>query len=325
VVLLLNNCTDNTEAVAHAVAPELAFDLHIIRRMLPPDCANAGYARRLAMAFAAQLAGQDGVVLTTDADAVVPPDWLRRNVTCLELGADLVCGRAVINPADLALIPAHLHADDVLEKRLIRLLDDMAWLIDPAPHDPPPRHTQHSGASLAVWVAVFERVGGIPLVRFGEDRAFAAAVWQVDGRIRHEPEIAVTVSGRLVGRADGGMAATLRRRMVQQDAFCDDQVGSAAHTMQALLLRRRVRAAWYRQAARGRAADPFLAADLQIDPAALAKGLSTPFFGRAWTEITSQSPVLRPRRVRFADLPAEIAIAEELLAGLSSRETIAAE
>ncbi len=320
VVLLLNNCTDTTEAVARAVAPGMAFELHVISRILPPERANAGYARRLAMEFAAQRAGQDGIVLTTDADAVVPPDWVSRNLAGLLRGADLVCGKAVINPTDVPLIPAHLHADDRLEQRLMSLLDDMAWLIDPDPHDPPPRHTHHSGASLGVWVKWFERVGGVPAVASGEDRAFAAAIWQADGRIRHDPNIAVTVSGRVVGRADGGMATTLQRRLIQQDEFCDERVGSAELTVHTLSLRRRVRGAW-----RGQVAGAFLAADLGIDLASMTTALAAPCFGRAWTEIAAKSTVLQQSRIRFVDLPVEIEIAEGLLAKLSSREVMAAE
>jgi hypothetical protein len=287
---------------------------------LPPDCANAGHARHLAMTLGADMAGREGVLLTTDADAVVPPDWISRNLAGLRQGAELVCGRAVIGPQDLALIPAHLQTDDALERRLIGLLDEMAWLIDPDPHDPPPRHTEASGASLALRVTSFDRVGGIPPVASGEDRAFAAALWQADGRVRHDPAIVVTVSGRLQGRADRGMAATLRRRMVQQDEFCDEQAGPAQDTQRSLLLRRRARACW-----RDHLPDRRLAADLGIDPAVLNAALSDTYFGRAWAQIAASSPALQRRRVRFAELPAEIDSALTLLTNLCPQPAMAAQ
>jgi glycosyltransferase involved in cell wall biosynthesis len=68
VVLLLNNCIDDTEHIARAMAPGLRFHLDVARRNLPCAQANAGHARRLAMALAAERAGPDGVLLTTDAD-----------------------------------------------------------------------------------------------------------------------------------------------------------------------------------------------------------------------------------------------------------------
>jgi hypothetical protein len=51
---------------------------------------------------------------------------------------------------------------------------------------------------------------GTPL---GEDRAFFDALRRVDARIRHVPGVRVVVSARIVGRAPGGMADTMRRRV----------------------------------------------------------------------------------------------------------------
>ncbi len=104
----------------------------------------------------------DGVLLTTDADAVAAPDWIERNCKAIASGAEVVCGRVVLHPSEAALIPAHLQADDALECRLIELLDRIADRLDPDPADPLPRHTEAAGASLAVTPAAFRRVGGIP-------------------------------------------------------------------------------------------------------------------------------------------------------------------
>ena len=67
VLLLLNNCTDATEAIARVLAPSLRFELELVCRELPPAQANAGSARRIAMALAARAVGPDGILLTTDA------------------------------------------------------------------------------------------------------------------------------------------------------------------------------------------------------------------------------------------------------------------
>jgi GT2 family glycosyltransferase len=313
VLLLLNNCTDTTEAIARVLARSFRFDLKLICRELPPAQANAGSARRIALALAARVAGPDGILLTTDADAVVSPDWVSRNVAGLRRGSDLICGRIVVDPVEAAMIPAHLHKDDRLECSLIGLLDDMAWIIDPDPNDPPLRHTEASGASLAVSVAAFDRVGGIPRVPSGEDRAFVDALQRMDARIRHDPAINVTVSARIVGRAQGGMADAIRRRMVRQDVFTDDQVEPAHDSLRRLTLRRRARSAWS-----SGVVDRALAAGLGLDSARLAEALSAAYFGAAWAEIESRSPTLRRQRVRFVDLPKEIAAANRLLAWLTS-------
>jgi GT2 family glycosyltransferase len=319
VVLLLNNCTDATETTARTIAPTLRYRLDIVSANLPPPQANAGHARRQAMQLAADRAGSNSVLLTTDADSVVPPDWILRNFTALRKGADIVCGRAIIDPVEAAMIPPALHADDALECRLIGLLDDLAWALDPEPHDPPARHTEASGASLAVRTEAFRRVGGIPAIPAGEDRAFVRALWLMDARVRHDPAIRVTVSGRIVGRAPGGMADAIRRRMVQQDEFADDQAEPASDAFRRYGLRQRVRQAW------GGSVDNTLARDLTISPATLTLALTNRFFGAAWAVVESASPILQRHRVRFVDLPQEIAAAQALLHQLALPEILAAE
>jgi hypothetical protein len=320
VVLLLNNCTDATEDIARELAPRLRFRLDIVSRALPRPLANAGCARRLAMQLAAARAGRSGVLLATDADTVVPRDWIARNLAALGRGAEVVCGRVAVDPREAAMIPAHLHADDALECRLIALLDDIAWMLDPEPHDPPPRHTEASGASLGVTVRAYHRVGGIPAIPCGEDRAFVASLWRMDARVRHDPGIEVVVSGRIEGRAEGGMADAIRRRMVQQDEYADDQAEPAADAVRRYSLRSRVRQAWL-----SRRADIGLAAALEVASGLVAGAVSGPFFGAAWAELERLSPVLRRRRVRFRELSREIARAEDALRQLAPSDAMAAD
>jgi glycosyltransferase involved in cell wall biosynthesis len=319
VVLMLNNCTDATERIVHAMAPRLDFALDVVSRDLPPAEASAGHARRLAMTLATKQADYDGVLLTTDADAVVPRDWVWRNLRALQNGADIVCGQAVIDPVEAACIPPHLHADDALECRLVALLDHLAWMLDPEPHDPPARHTEASGASLAVRTDIYRRVGGIPAIRSGEDRAFVRALWMIDARVRHDPNIQVTVSGRIVGRAEGGMADAIRRRIVQQDEFTDDQAEPAVDAFRRYGLRYRARRAWIGSV------DAALASDLRISPARLHACLSKRWFGAAWAVLEASSPVLQRRRVRFVDLPKEIEMAAALLHDIEVPEILAAD
>ena len=56
-----------------------------------------------------------------------------------------------------------------------------------------------------------------------------------------------------------------------------------------------------------------LAADLGIPGAKLSGMLNNRFFGAAWAEIEANSPFLVRRRVRFTDLPRQIAYARQLL------------
>jgi glycosyltransferase involved in cell wall biosynthesis len=312
ILVLLNNCTDRTEAVARGLASSLPCVLRIIPHAFPPHGANAGNARRLAMHQAAHIAGSNAALLTTDADTIVADDWVDRNVAALQAGADAVCGRVHLDAMEAALIPSHLHEDDALECELTELLDKIACILDPAPPDPWPRHTEAAGASIGVTVSAFRRAGGIPSVAAGEDRAFITRLARMDARIRHDPAITVTVSGRLHGRAPGGMADTIRRRMQQQDEFIDDALEPAADAYRRVDFRRRVRLAWRHQRA-GFTPRKELAADLGMSHALLQRRLNSQYFGAAWTEVESASPFLVRRRVRFTELPRQIAYARQLL------------
>jgi glycosyltransferase involved in cell wall biosynthesis len=302
VLLLLNNCSDLTETIARNLAATLPFALHIVCHAFPPAEANAGSARRLAMQLAADLAGPDGVLLTTDADTVVGGDWVEKNLLALLDGADLACGRVEVDPVETTLIPLNLRVDDALECELTELLDRIAFVLDPDPADPWPRHTEAAGASIAVTAAAFRRTSGFPPIATGEDRAFVKLLARMDARIRHDPAIRVTVSGRIYGRAEGGMADTMRRRMNQQDEFADDHLEPAGDAYRRMDFRRRVRAAW-RDLRVGRSPPTDLAADLGIPGALVQHLLRNRFFGAAWGEIEFRSPFLLRRRMRFIDLP----------------------
>ena len=330
VLLLLNNCNDLTEAIARNLSAALPFALHIASHAFPPAEAHAGNARRLAMQLAANLAGSsdlagpnglagvadhaalDAVLLTTDADTTVAEDWVEKNLRALSNGADAACGRVEVDPTEAMLIPPNLRADDALEGELTGLLDRIACVLDPDPADPWPRHTEAAGASIAVTMAAFRRTDGIPPIATGEDRAFVKALARMDARIRHDPAIRVTTSARIYGRAAGGMADTIRRRIHRQDEFADDHLEPAGDAYRRADFRRRVRLAWQMLRA-GRSPPPDLAIDLGLPAELLQHLLKNRFFGAAWAEIETGSPFLHRRRVRFADLPRQISYARQLL------------
>ena len=123
----------------------------------------------------------------------------------------------------------------------------------------------------------------------------------IDARIRHAFGINVTVSGRLEGRAAGGMAEAMKRRLQQRDEFTDDRLEPATDAYRRSLAKAASRAAW-----RGQRSVQALAEELLVPPDVMEALLSVPFFGAAWAEIQSHSPVLKQRRrVRYEDLPRE--------------------
>ncbi len=304
VVLLLNNCTDATARRARDAARSLPFELCCVERLYPRAFAHAGTARREAMAIAARLAGPDGILFTTDADGAARPDWLSANLRALAQGADVVCGRAEIDPVEALAIPAHLHRDDDAEVAYATLLDRIHHLADPDPADPWPRHVEHSGASIAVTAAASALVGGVPALPSGEDRGFLHALRRVDRRIRHAPDAVVTVSGRTVGRAPGGMAETIARRVLRQDEMLDDSLEPAG----ACLRRAEARAALrvlrdvHRAGLPDAAALSAYAARVALPPDLVGQWLEEPYFGTAWARVEAESASLRRHPVPRAAL-----------------------
>ena len=315
VLVLVNNSSDASDAVAHCFAATSPVPVLVENVELSPDDANAGGARRFVMQRAEELAGDNGVLLTTDADGRVALDWLQANLRAIDAGADAVAGRVAVDPIEEALIPRHLRLADADECAYANLLDTIEGHIDPDPADPLPRHDEHSGASMAVTVAAFRAAGGIPRMPVGEDRAFFNLLRRIDARIRHAPDVWVTVSGRIDGRAAGGMADTIRRRMSCPDAFLDDRLEPVADFVARIHLRRQLKERWV-QTALARASVATLARDLQLAPSLIEQALTLPFFGAAWHVIETQSPALRRRRVAVSTVMQESLRAREILAKL---------
>ncbi len=314
ILLLVNNSRDGTAVLARAACPTLPCRVHVVEHEFPPEQATAGHARRLAVQLACDLTRPGGIVATTDADGCVAPDWLAATLAAFEAGADAVCGRAVIDPVDALRIPRHLHEDDALEVAYGAALDRIAALLDPDPADPWPRHTEESGASIAVRREVLLQAGGVPAVRSGEDRLLLAALRRIDARIRHDPAVWVTVSGRTQGRAEGGMADTIARRIVRQDSHLDEAMEKVADRVRRIGLRRLLRVAWA-QGGQGRIG-PDLLDELCVAPDRLRSWLASRYFGAAWALVEQHSPVLVRSPVLRQDLPAQLRLARDVLARL---------
>ena len=309
VVLCLNNCVDGSASSVRRLF--LPFPVHLVEITLPRALSSAGAARRIAMETAADIAGSDGILLTTDADGRTNRDWLVRNLEALARGADAVARRAEIDPEGAKLIPAQLHAIDARECAYVALLDEIHALLDPDPADPWPRHDERSGASIAVTVEAYRRAGGMPDLSLAEDRAFIDRLCLIDGRIRHEPGIRVVVSARTHGRADGGMADTMRRRIAQPDEFLDERLEPVSNALRRIRFRARLRTIW--TASRPPTCDiARFATRVSLSPKDVATFLAAPYFGACWAALEAYSPVLQRTRVALNDLSQETARATKI-------------
>ena len=225
VAIFANNCADQSADLARRLGRSFSLAVRVVEARLPPAIAHAGAARRAAMdmaeAWLAEGGERDGVILTTDADSQPAPNWIATNLSAFEAGADAVLGRVELDEEG-KLLPDALHQRGALEDAYEKLLTELSSLVDPLEHNPWPHHATISGASLGVTCAAYNRVGRLPRVPLGEDKALIALLSRQDARIRYCPAVNVITSGRTKGRAPGGVADTLLIRSQEPDALCDE-------------------------------------------------------------------------------------------------------
>ena len=211
VVVALNNTSDGSRAIVERFAHENqgALTLHLDEQTFPPELAHAGSARRRAMDLGLEIVGEDerAILLTTDADARPPQDWVRRNVEAIERGVDLVGGALALDD-DEPVSPLARSRWQAFAAywRAVREIEDE---IDPVAWDPPSRHGDHTGGSLATTVAAYRATGGVPVIPLGEDAAYVAVARARGFRLAHPVSVWTCVSPRIVARAAGGMGAKL--------------------------------------------------------------------------------------------------------------------
>ena len=303
ILLLLNNCTDDTAEVVRRL--DMPWPLRVVERNDPQ--ASAGWARRIAMdaadAWLREGGVDDGVLLTSDGDSCVGIDWVARNLAAIAQGADLVAGRITLDPIDAALLPERLHRRGRLESEYEMLLMEIEAWIDPEPGNPWPSHWAKSGATLAVRQAVYRHVGGMPAIPTGEDRAFVDAVRAHDFIVRHAPDIAVVTSGRLDGRALGGVADTIKLRCVVPESPCDDRLERVHQLITRSMWRRRLR----HLHAEDRLGDTWRWAPYLSIRRPVAREIAVlACFGAAHKAVEAASPRLAYQPIRPKDLPRQI-------------------
>ena len=126
VILILDGCRDDTFQVVQETTGhlhQLAF--HIVTLLRPQ---GVGRARRLGMDIACrrlmQIGRGEGLIVSTDADTAVAPDWLLAQLTLAKAGAEAIGGLIELDLTEgQALAPQALA---VREQRVAqRLTDDL--------------------------------------------------------------------------------------------------------------------------------------------------------------------------------------------------------
>lgn len=212
VILLLNNCTDESATIAQSFTDQLT--LHLVDRTLPESEAYIGRVRQLLMDEAyRRLMSIDrrlGIIASTDGDTQVAPNWIAATQAEIAQGADAVGGRIVTDAQGRAALDPYARSCHLREVGYRYLIAELESYLDADPHDRFPRHYQHYGASLAVTAQMYAQAGGMPPVRTPEDVAFYQALMRVGARFRHSPQVRATTSARPIGRTNIGLANQLQ-------------------------------------------------------------------------------------------------------------------
>lgn len=301
-LLLVNNSTDATAALAAAWASERDAALDIVEVVLPPEHAHAGAARGLALDLARRTVGPGGVLMTTDADSRPERGWAAANLRETERGAALVCGLVVPDPLEHARLPAVLGEMGAVEQAYLNASLELASLLDSDPFNPWPHHGMVSGASLAIPAGIYDRIGGMPTPPCAEDRALASRVRAHDLPVVHSEAARVITSCRTEGRARGGMADTIRARIGEADYPCDERLEPADRTF----LRAAMRAEARRLEASGLPLGRLLALlGLDAEERRQAEA-AAPGFGAMWAFVEERSARLARRRLRHSEIAGEL-------------------
>jgi hypothetical protein len=184
------------------------------------------------------------------------------------------------------------------------------------PHDPWPRHNQNCGASAAITAQAYRKIGGLPPLRVGEDRALFEALSIHDLKARHSLEVHVVTSARMEGRALGGLSDAIRLRG-DPDTPCDEALELAVTTLRRALWRARMRADWKA----GRLDVEHWAAKLRLTAPEVQRATERASFGAIWTELEAKSPRLVRRLVTGALLKRELRRMRRLVEAARRAET----
>jgi glycosyltransferase involved in cell wall biosynthesis len=185
VLVVADTCTDGTVDVARAYGA----------RVIAIGARNVGAARAAGMAELLRLtAGTDPAAVwlaTTDADTLVPPSWLDRQLRYAGQGWDVVLGTVTV--ADWGGHPSHVPA-----------AFDALYEFGDGPH-------QHvHGANLGIRASAYLAAGGFRSLSTAEDHALLAAATEAGCSVLQASDIAVETSARRRARAPLGFSHLLR-------------------------------------------------------------------------------------------------------------------
>ncbi|MCU1396354.1 MAG: hypothetical protein JWM34_4782 [Ilumatobacteraceae bacterium] len=207
VVVACDDCVDETVAiVARMAVADDRLDVIVGTWRSAGACRSAAIEAGLQFAGLARHDDANVWIATTDADTVVPEDWLVEHLGSWAVGDHAIAGIV------------QLLADDALTAAVATSFRaNYAVGAD--------THSHVHGANLGVRADAYRSVGGFPSITLSEDHALWRALLAAGFRCRSSVALWVSTSGRLVSRAPGGFADTLAGALgaagvAEAEGFC---------------------------------------------------------------------------------------------------------
>lgn len=205
VIVVDDGSRDETRTVAER-ALAAATSLGIPYRLVDGPAAGVGWARRVGLDAAAlwalsddPAAGRECLLVSSDADTIVDEQWLAKLLACARAGHPVIAG-------DVRLDPGQPLDPDVQQRRQRAATRRLTSIRE---HEPDAAHHHFAAANLALTVAAYEAVGGMPTVTALEDEALLEAVRRVGLPVHRTAAAVVRTSPRTTGRAGRGLANDL--------------------------------------------------------------------------------------------------------------------
>jgi glycosyltransferase involved in cell wall biosynthesis len=200
-IVVLDACGDGT---GHQVeeARRRWPDLRLLT--LPGPGRGAGPARATGMDVACarleSIGRVDGLLATTDADSVVAPAWIARQLQAIAAGAEAIGGEILLDAGESERLPG----------AVIRGRDaDLIERTRRAQSRGPAEHAHFAGASIGLTPRAYRRAGGMGWLAALEDQELEDRLAAAGVPIHRLRPVQVTTSARIDGRAERGLALDL--------------------------------------------------------------------------------------------------------------------
>jgi glycosyltransferase involved in cell wall biosynthesis len=191
IILVLDACSDGTPAIASRYTNVVS---------IATDGRNVGAARQRGTELALKTicCPANAWLANTDADSVVPDNWLTHMVTAAHESFDVVLG--TVQPG-----------------RGLTLTTEQTWY---ERHQLADGHPHVHGANFGIRASTYLETGGWQPYPSGEDVDLAQRANEIGASIQRTAAIPVTTSSREHGRAPYGFSSYLRQLAVMKPRRC---------------------------------------------------------------------------------------------------------